>query len=122
VGLLKQQGLKVGLISNIPNPKYDVLAAQAPELKDLFDAVIYSYETGHTKPDPAIFQLALTRLNVPAENTVMVGDSLTSDVMGARASGIRALLFDTCGKHPDAHPRATSLAEIPALLHRAEGI
>jgi putative hydrolase of the HAD superfamily len=108
------------LISNIPNPQYDVLAAQAPALKELFDVVVFSYEVGCTKPDPAIFQLALTRLDVSAENIVMVGDSLTSDVLGARASGIRALLLDTSGKYPDVTPRATALAEIPALLPRAE--
>lgn len=43
-------------------------------LDDLFDEVILSGEVGLRKPDPAIFQLALTRLGVEAGECVFVDD------------------------------------------------
>jgi putative hydrolase of the HAD superfamily len=58
------------------------------------DVLIVSEEVGLSKPDPGIFQMALDRLNVHAEDAVMVGDSWTADVAGARACGMRAFWFN----------------------------
>jgi putative hydrolase of the HAD superfamily len=58
------------------------------------DVLIVSEEAGLSKPDPGIFQMALDRLNVHAEDAVMVGDSWTADVAGARACGMRAFWFN----------------------------
>ena len=54
-------------------------------------AVIDSAVVGVAKPDPRIFELALTAVGVPAERAVHVGDSIRMDVDGARAAGIRPL-------------------------------
>ena len=43
------------------------------------------------KPMPHIFRVALTRLDVPPEETAMVGDSLNSDIRGAQAVGLRTI-------------------------------
>jgi HAD superfamily hydrolase (TIGR01450 family) len=43
------------------------------------------------KPMPHIFRVALARLGVAPEEAVMVGDSLTSDVAGAKAVGLRTI-------------------------------
>ena len=43
------------------------------------------------KPTPHIFRAALARLGVPPEGAAMVGDSLISDVQGARAVGLRTI-------------------------------
>jgi HAD superfamily hydrolase (TIGR01549 family) len=58
------------------------------------DALVVSGETGISKPDPAIFDIALTRVGVSADETVMVGDSWAADIEGARAAGIRAIWFN----------------------------
>ena len=47
-----------------------------------------SADLGVRKPHPAIFQHALDALHVPAEQTVMVGDSLRADIVGAQRLGI----------------------------------
>lgn len=57
-------------------------------------AVVDSAVVGVAKPDPRIFEIALARAGVPATSAVHVGDSVLSDVEGARASGIRALHLD----------------------------
>lgn len=63
-------------------------------LEDAIDFMITSEEVGITKPDPAIFALALARESASPRDAVMVGDSWTSDVEGARAAGIRPLWFN----------------------------
>jgi putative hydrolase of the HAD superfamily len=63
----------------------------------LVDAVVDSATAGAAKPDPAIFHAALARLGVSAQDALHVGDDPRSDVNGARAAGIDALLLDRSG-------------------------
>lgn len=56
-----------------------------------FEAVALSGELGVAKPDEAIFQFALDELDVQANRTWHVGDSLETDVAGARAAGVAAV-------------------------------
>ena len=46
----------------------------------------------------------------------MVGDSYQDDIEGARALGMRALLLDRDGRHPDEAERLTDLYALPAAL------
>ena len=69
-------------------------------LSDYFDAVVVSSEVGVAKPNPAIFEAAFERLGSPDKaTTLMVGDSLTSDIAGGSAFGI-----DTCWYNPPPPP------------------
>jgi HAD superfamily hydrolase (TIGR01458 family) len=47
------------------------------------------------KPSPHFFALALNDLNIPAENVVMVGDDIESDIFGAHRMGMRGVLVKT---------------------------
>ncbi len=58
------------------------------------DALVVSEAVGVSKPDPAIFQIALERLGVTAADAIMIGDSWSADIEGARAAGIRAIWFN----------------------------
>lgn len=51
------------------------------------------------KPSPVMFRLALARLGVSADQAVMVGDSLVSDVAGGAGVGAGTVLL-TCGVTP----------------------
>jgi HAD superfamily hydrolase (TIGR01549 family) len=66
-------------------------------LDEFVDALIVSEEAGTSKPDPAIFRLALDRLQALPGDAVMVGDSWAADVVGARAAGIRVVWFNPGG-------------------------
>jgi len=106
-----RQRAKVGIVSN------NLLDEQQEKLSicgldRLVDVLVVSEEAGVSKPDPAIFQMALDRLGVGATDTVMVGDSWAADVIGARAAGIRAIWFNPAG---EAAPEPGSVAEIAAL-------
>jgi putative hydrolase of the HAD superfamily len=74
-----------------------------------FATVVDSWVVGVAKPDPRIFTLTLDRLGVKADEAIMVGDSPSADIAGARAAGLRAALIDDLGLFPEVTPRFASL-------------
>lgn len=89
---LRRRGLRVGLISNLASPYRQVCTNLG--LDQWIDASVFSCDLGIVKPQPAIYQHALQELGVAADQTLMVGNGLKSDVQGPSACGIRALLLD----------------------------
>jgi putative hydrolase of the HAD superfamily len=59
---------------------------------DTFDVIVTSAEEGVAKPEPEIYDRALERLEVAAEETVFV-DDLQPNVEGARAVGMHGILY-----------------------------
>lgn len=57
-------------------------------LKPYFQHFIISEEIGVNKPQPGIYEEALRRNGVTADEAVMVGDSYNSDIAGAKAAGV----------------------------------
>ena len=85
------KGLRVGVLSNIA---FDIRPAFTGRGWDAYvDEFVLSFEVGAIKPDPAIFRIALERLGMAGEETLMVGDSEEADG-GARALGCAFALVD----------------------------
>ena len=61
---------------------------------DYFSVVVNSEMAGVKKPNPKIFNLALEMAKVPANKSIMIGDSLEADILGAKALGLHALHFN----------------------------
>jgi putative hydrolase of the HAD superfamily len=81
------------------------------------EAILDSSVVGVSKPDPAIFRLALEALGVDAAHTIHVGDTPAADVEGAWAAGVTPVLVDPYGLHPSVEcAHVASMAEVPALL------
>ena len=55
------------------------------------DQLVVSEEVGVAKPDARVFEAALSRLGGTADEAVMIGDSWSSDILGATEMGIRAI-------------------------------
>ncbi|MBI9016001.1 MAG: HAD family hydrolase [Phycisphaerae bacterium] len=68
-----------------------------------FDTIIDSTVVQSVKPEPGIFNAALTELNIAAENCAYVGDNFQCDVVGAHDVGMKPIWI----KHPEA---CTSIA------------
>jgi putative hydrolase of the HAD superfamily len=80
-------GVKTGVISNSwGETTYDIA-----DWRSLFDTILISGEVGLHKPDPAIFQLACDRLDLPPSECVFV-DDLRENCAGAEAVGMTAIL------------------------------
>ncbi len=113
---LHASGVKIGLISN----SHRCLASFEThfELRGLFTVAVSSVEHGYMKPHPSIFEAALRGADVIAADSVMVGDSLTHDVDGARRLGMRGVLVSRTGpvSAPPDVPVIHSLHELLPLL------
>lgn len=59
-----------------------------------FEDTFISMDIGYDKPDIRFYQEALRRANLQPSEVLMIGDSMTTDVLGAQAAGIDALFFD----------------------------
>jgi HAD superfamily hydrolase (TIGR01509 family) len=90
---LRDAGLLLGVVSNSDGRVEEAL--QAAGLRGYFDVVIDSAVLGVEKPDPRIFQAALTALGVRPHEALYVGDLYEVDIVGARAAGMRAVLLGT---------------------------
>ena len=57
-------------------------------------SIITSEKIGVKKPDPKIFSFALTSAKANKDNSIMIGDDLKVDILGAENFGIRAVYFN----------------------------
>lgn len=62
-------------------------------LKNFIDYIVTSEETGLEKPAPIMFELALKKLNLPANETAYFGDSFERDIIGAYNCGIKPFWY-----------------------------
>jgi len=93
---LKEKGYRLGLISNTgrtPGVTIRFVLGRHGIL-EYFDSMVFSNEVGYVKPNRRIFERALEGLGSDPEHTAHVGDSMLLDVYGARAAGMRAILFN----------------------------
>jgi putative hydrolase of the HAD superfamily len=67
---------------------------QSSKIDGYFEHVVTSHKAGCKKPDPRIFSFALRLNNAAADETIMIGDNLITDIGGARASSIDAAFFN----------------------------
>lgn len=113
-------GVRVAVVSNSEG-HLDALLVRLG-IHASFDLVIDSALAGVEKPDPGIFRIALERLDVPASRALHLGDNYATDVLGARAAGVRVALIDPfdhlAGRHPDV-PRVAGAVEVADALARA---
>jgi len=92
---LKQKSIGLGIISNWDCTARDILGAA--KLSDYFDHIIISCEVDCSKPDPAIFNLAMQRAGVNARDCIYVGDNYYDDAVGSQSVGMPALIINRFG-------------------------
>lgn len=68
-----------------------------PELAPYFDHIIISGTFGEGKPAASIFKHALERLDIEPEDGIMVGDKLTTDILGANTIGMTSVWINRHG-------------------------
>lgn len=93
---LRTQGLPLGIISNLWAFPVPHIFESSHGLGEFFpqEYRVYSFESGHRKPEPEIFLDALERAGLDPEEVLMVGDNLQADCIGARTIGMQAALID----------------------------
>jgi len=91
-------------LSSVQHPRIDAAA-----IRELFDAVVVSEEVGVQKPDPQIFEIAMAAADTDAdlERSVMIGDGLRSDILGAQKTGIDSIWVNVRNRPRDPSIRPT---------------
>jgi len=88
---LKAVGIPLYGLTNYSSEKFDELHEQVDFLP-LFDDILVSGKVGLVKPDPAIFQLMLSRFDLEPSATIFVDDS-PENVGAATAMGLKGFHF-----------------------------
>jgi len=104
---LTSAGYKIALIANDDNAGSVRNIITSTGLGRYFNTTVISGELGIEKPDRKIFEVALKDLGVKAENTVMVGNRIDTDILGANRLGITSVWF----KWNDRYPASLDTAE-----------
>jgi len=121
---LTKAGYKVALIANDEDATSARNVITNTGLKDYFDTIVISSELGIEKPGRKIFEVALKSLGVKAENAVMVGNRVDTDIVGANRLGMTSVWFKWNNRYPtsinasEKKPDFTirSLFELPNVL------
>lgn len=113
---LKEQGLTLGLISNVDRDISSVYEELG--LGKWLSVTITSQAVGFNKPQPEIFQAALKEAGVKPAEAIYVGDQYEIDIVGANGAGMRGILIDRHDFFGDItdSPRIRSFAEITQYL------
>ncbi|WP_308634333.1 HAD family hydrolase [Paenibacillus silvisoli] len=84
------------LTNGSPDLQREKLAG-VPDIVPYFDHIIISGEFGQGKPAAAIFRHALERLGIEPNHGIMVGDKLTTDILGANTIGMTSVWINRHG-------------------------
>jgi putative hydrolase of the HAD superfamily len=117
LGYLKHKGYHLHLITNGFEDVQHIKLASS-KLADYFEEVVTSERSGCLKPDPRMFAHALARAGATAAESLMVGDNLECDVLGAYNAGIDQVYFNPAKRRHFAQTtyEISSLAELREFL------
>lgn len=124
---LTAQKKKIGLITNASYAEDIRQLLSKHRIGQYFSQIIISAEAGYRKPRKEIFNIALAGINSKPEESVMIGDSLSADIYGAKQNHMAAIWFKQYASttqpeiqryQPDAV--INELSEIPAVIQKIE--
>jgi putative hydrolase of the HAD superfamily len=119
---LKEHGFQLGLISNAADDENTQTLIDKGGFRPYLEFIISSAAFGKRKPHPAIFQVALDHFHVRANQAMMVGDLVETDILGAHQVGMKSIRITRraikTATRVHVRPDATvsNLSEIPPLL------
>lgn len=90
---LRKKGIKVGIVSNAFPPTHKLI--DRLNLYKYVDHVFLSCDLGAWKPNRQIFLAALERMHASAEGSIMVGNKIATDVVGALEAQLFPVLLDS---------------------------
>jgi putative hydrolase of the HAD superfamily len=117
---IRARGVKVAVVSNSEG-MLDRLFEKLGILSS-FDAVVDSAKVGVEKPDARIFEIACKRTGTTPAVGLHLGDTMATDIVGARNAKMRCAMIDPFGHYegmyPDV-PRAEGVVEVARAIMRA---
>lgn len=115
---LKNRGYKLYLLSNTDQFSFEQINTKF-QLNELFDKVYPSFETGLLKANIEAYKQILKENDLNAEDVIMIGDSVDSDIKSAERAGIKGILVDRNDTR-EADEKVTSLSQLLDALKQAD--
>lgn len=107
---LRKRGIQTAVASASRNtPKI----LERTNLRDEVDAVADGNETTHSKPDPEVFLLAASKLDLAPDECIVVEDA-AAGIEGGRRGGMAVFAIGPAERHPDVAHRAEHIADVTA--------
>ena len=105
---------------------YAVPELRRAGLADYFAPIVISGDYGFRKPDPRLFEAALRKLGIAAQEAIFIGNDRFRDILGARQVGMKTILFcpnGNSGGSPDMEPDYLlyQYADLPRAIQFLEG-
>lgn len=117
---LRDRGCSLGLVSNLADARGGYALLSRLNMDRYFDAVVFSGDAGWRKPNRRIFEMALSALDVEAQEVLHVGDELRADIWGAGQCGLSTVWVNSKGvKFEGEHPPRLQLDGLAALAESA---
>ncbi len=85
-------------------------------LHDYFDTIILSEDAGANKPSAQFFDYAMQKTAAPMASTLMIGDNLQTDILGAKQFGLDAAYFNRFPEYPADIPVDYEVSALKELL------
>lgn len=89
----KINGIKIGILTDYET-EYQIMKLEKLELLNYTDYIVTSEEVGIEKPSVKMFRTILKKMNLQAEEVIMIGDNYEKDIMGALNVGIKSYWFN----------------------------
>ncbi len=115
VNKLRAKGVKTAIVTTIATWRFVPLLE---ENRIIIDFVCTAKEAGVVKPNPRIYQAVLERFGINAQEAMMVGDDVKTDILPAKSLGMKTVLLSRGRRTEckDADRVISSLNEIVDLL------
>ena len=110
IAALKSTGVKIGIVANQPASVVESL--KADQIYDLIDFLGVSAIVGIEKPNPVIFELAISKLATPANQIIHIGNRIDTDVLPAKKLGMKTVWVRRGEANPDPSPADLAQADI----------
>lgn len=114
---LKSEGYRMHIITN-GFKEVQLTKLENCSILPFFEHIVSSEEIGVNKPDVRIFQHAMSLANAQPHHSIMIGDDMNVDVMGAERAGMFGIHFDPKKQRNRRKNdfRIRDLNELPGLL------
>jgi HAD superfamily hydrolase (TIGR01549 family) len=106
---------KLAMVSNTMSDQPRLLLEES-KMDKYFDFLVCSRDLGVRKPNPAIFNIVLERIDAKPSETVHVGDSVEADMYGAQSAGITGIWIKTPDQPPWSGYAISSICDLTRFL------